>query len=355
MSIPLVVLDERVSSVESAARPLLQLVQNLTGMETSFVTSIDWDAQLQNVMFALNSGEMQLPEGSSVAWKDSMCRAMFLAEIAQTSAVGVEVLGTSAAIALQFKSFLVVPISASDATIGTLCAATRKTITLPASEVANVQLVADALGQLLKVEQSKELAEARARHSERMVEQAHSEAAQRADDFEQMTHLAHTDALTGLPNRRSFMMRWEDELARSGRRHYSIGLLLIDADRFKNVNDDMGHMIGDSVLRAIGASLLEVAGPQDIVCRLGGDEFALAITYTDRARLFKVAENIRQLFAVAASELNVKTTLSVGIASSDYSPRNSLLADADQALYRSKGAGGDRAEIFVPVSTDGLA
>ena len=101
------------------------------------------------------------------------------------------------------------------------------------------------------------------------------------------------------------------------------------------------------MLRAIGATLQAVAHTADVVARLGGDEFAFAISHTDGAHLLAVAENIRRLFAVAADELQVNTTLSIGLVSSEDCPRHRMLADADKALYRSKAAGGDRAELFV--------
>ena len=71
------------AELEQVARPLLQLIQHITGMETSFITAIDWENQQQDVLFSLNTGEMQLAEDSRVDWGDSMCRSMFLAGLAQ--------------------------------------------------------------------------------------------------------------------------------------------------------------------------------------------------------------------------------------------------------------------------------
>ena len=322
-------------------------------METSFVTTIDWDAQHQDVVFSLNTGEMQLPEGSQVDWSDSMCRSMFLSGLTHSHAIGTQVPATLGAIALEMKSFFAVPILVDDSPIGTLCGASRRPIELGDSQTENLQLIADALRQLLQSDQARILAETRAEHAEGLVMDAQSDAAKSASDLEHMAHIAHTDILTGLPNRRAFTMRWEDELARSGRRHYPIGLMLIDADHFKKVNDTMGHLMGDSVLRAIGATLQVVAHTPDVVARLGGDEFALAITHSDGPHLLAVAENIRQLFAIAAHELQVNTTLSIGLVSSEDCPRHQMLADADRALYRSKAAGGDCAQLFTcgPVVT----
>lgn len=342
---PVAVVDY--SALEHVSRPLLRLVQHITGMETSFLTSIDWDGQNQDVLFSLNTGEMKVPEGSQVTWADSMCRSMFLSGRSQSSAVGVEVPSTSAAIALEMQSFFAVPIMISDRPIGTVCGASRAQIVLSNEQMEEMQLIAEALQELLQTVLEKTKAEARAAAAEVEALEARAEASVHLSNSQHMEHLAHTDMLTGLPNRRSFTTLWEDELARSARRGYAIGLILIDADHFKTVNDTLGHSVGDSVLRAIGATLHAVAHTPDVVARLGGDEFALAITHTDGPGLLAVAENIRLRFAVAATELGVKTTLSMGIVSSEDCLRHQLLADADKALYLSKSAGGDKATLFV--------
>lgn len=331
----------RDSPLAIAARPLIRLAHTITGMESTFVTSIDWAEQNQTVLYALNMGPLTLEEGLTVDWHDSMCRSLFLSGVTQSANIGVEVPTTIGAEALGIQTFFAVPILVGDVAIGTVCGASQRKISLDNSQLEAVQLIADALQQLLEVEREKAAAQARADEAEQNVEQARIVAQRQALDFLHMKQLAHTDVLTGLPNRRAFMARWEDELARSGRKHYQIGLALIDADNFKKVNDTSGHAMGDSVLRAISATLLEVAHSPDVVARLGGDEFALVTTHTDDAHLEAVAEQIRQRFDVVAAELGVSTTLSIGLASSEHGPRENLLADADKALYRSKHAGGN--------------
>lgn len=137
--------------------------------------------------------------------------------------------------------------------------------------------------------------------------------------------------------------------ARSGRRHYDIGVLVIDADRFKTINDTLGHLVGDEVLG--GASLRQAAHREDLIARLGGDEFAMAVCHASRDDLITKAQSIRHHFGVIAAKLGVDTTLSIGIAHSHDTPRQKLLGDADQALYRSKAAGGDCATTFTSDNT----
>ena len=333
------------AELEQVARPLLRLIQHITGMETSFITAIDWENQQQDVLFSLNTGAMQLAEDSRIDWADSMCRSMFLAGQTQTSAVGVSVPATTGATTLGMNSFFALPLLAGDCPIGTVCGASRRAVVLDDEQLVSMQLITDALQQLLQSEVIRRQAVVRADLAERDALDAASRAEFHACDARYMEELAYTDELTSLPNRRAFTARWEDALARSARRHYTIGVLLIDVDRFKAVNDTKGHAKGDAVLAAFGASLRAIARSADLAARLGGDEFALAVTHTDDTGLLALAETIRHNFAIAAIGLGVDATLSIGIASSDICSRHQLLATADKALYESKSAGGDCARL----------
>lgn len=334
------------SSLESVSRPLLMLVKHITGMETTFVTAIDWDGQKQDVLFSLNTGDMQVSEGSQVDWHESMCRSVFLSGLAHTADVGGDVHATPAALALSMQSFVAVPILTGDVAIGTVCGASRHRIALSEEQVVGMQYIAQALQTLMGVVRERSEAEARANAAELHARQADAYSSRNARELEEMERLAHTDVLTGLPNRRAFTARWEDELARSGRRGHAIGLILIDVDRFKSVNDTGGHGAGDALLVAFGKTLLDVARTPDIVARLGGDEFAFVRTHTDAEGLKAVSEAIRQNFKDRAKLLDVSTTLSFGIASSEDCARHELLAGADKGLYLSKAAGGDKIVQF---------
>lgn len=333
------------TELEQAARPLLRLVQHISGMETSFITAIDWENQQQDVLVSLNTGAMQLPEGGRVDWADSMCRSMFLSGHAQSSAVGVTVPATPGAIALGMKSFFALPLLVDDRPIGTVCGASGRAVVLNDDQLASIQMIADALQVLVHSEISRRRALARAELAERDALEARGQTERHALEARHMQLLANTDMLTGLPNRRAFTAGWEDALARSGRRHHPIGVLLIDVDRFKAVNDTKGHAKGDAVLAALGASLRSVAHSADLAARLGGDEFALVVTHTDSDGLLALAESIRGSFAMATIGLGVDANLSIGIASSDTCSRHQLLAKADEALYESKNAGGDCARL----------
>jgi diguanylate cyclase len=340
-----VIPSAHLSELEQAGRPLLRLVQHITGMETSFITAIDWENQQQDVLVSLNTGAMLIPEGERSDWADSMCRSMFLSGHVQSSAVGVDVPATAGATGLGMNSFFALPLLVDDRPIGTVCGASCRAVVLSDDQLASMQLIADALQELLHSEVSRRHAVERADLAEREVLDARGQSEVHAQAARHMELLAHTDVLTGLPNRRAFTSRWEDELARSGRRHYPISVLLIDVDRFKVVNDTRGHGQGDAVLIALGHSLQAVARTADMAARLGGDEFVLGVTHTNSDGLLALAETIRRSFAIAALGLGVDATLSIGIASSDICSRHQLLATADKALYESKNAGGDCARL----------
>jgi diguanylate cyclase len=333
------------SELEQVGRPLMRLVQHLTGMETSFITAIDWESQHQDVLVSLNTGAMVIAEGERIDWADSMCRSMFLSGDVQSCDVGITVPATTGAIALGMTSFFALPLLVDDRPIGTVCGASRRAVVLNDDQLASMQLIADAVQELLHSEVSRRQAIQRADLAERDAVDARGQSEHHAQVARHMELLAHTDELTGLPNRRAFTSSWEDALATSARRHYPIGVLLIDVDRFKMVNDTQGHGQGDAVLVALGACLKANARCEKLAARLGGDEFALAVTDCNDKELLALAETIQHSFALDVIGLGVDATLSIGIASSDTCSRHQLMATADKALYESKNAGGDCARL----------
>ena len=169
---------------------------------------------------------------------------------------------------------------------------------------------------------------------------------------EQLLHNAFYDALTDLPNRALFMDRLDRAIAHAKRSEADLfAVLFLDLDRFKNVNDSLGHLIGDQMLIAIAKRLERSLRQGDTVARLGGDEFAILLgTIKNVADAIQVAERIHQELA---SPLNLNghevfTTASIGIAlsSTGYDHPEELLRDADIAMYRAKALGKARHEVF---------
>ena len=164
----------------------------------------------------------------------------------------------------------------------------------------------------------------------------------------QLTELAMHDALTGLFNRRSFMDAMNREYALVRRdESYSVGLLMLDIDHFKAVNDTHGHGVGDEVLKAFSQTVSNTLRETDILGRLGGEEFAIVLPDTGIKGLRCVAEKVRaaiEAMEVRVGGIDVRVTTSIGIASllnSDPRPDGALVR-ADQALYAAKQAGRNR-------------
>jgi diguanylate cyclase (GGDEF)-like protein/PAS domain S-box-containing protein len=168
---------------------------------------------------------------------------------------------------------------------------------------------------------------------------------------EALAHQAIHDPLTGLPNRLAFVQRLGRELTRAEQRHERVAVLFLDLDRFKVVNDSLGHSAGDRLLVAVADRISGAMGPTDVVARFGGDEFTiLCLNVTSEETAELVAERLAEEIArpVALMEGEVFVTASVGIALSggaSDSPET-LLRNADAAMYRAKDLGRDRAELF---------
>jgi diguanylate cyclase (GGDEF)-like protein len=167
-------------------------------------------------------------------------------------------------------------------------------------------------------------------------------------------HLANrqicTDDLTGLCNRRG-LYRFVEGIAEIRDRQRMLGLLLIDLDHFKQINDRAGHLVGDEVLRAVAAEVQDAAAATDLPCRLGGDEFALLTQVHNQRELadraLRIAEGVRQLrFRGTPPDLRVAVSVG-GSLCRDEAGWSVWYSEADCALYHVKGSGGDGAHVLM--------
>jgi diguanylate cyclase (GGDEF)-like protein/PAS domain S-box-containing protein len=169
---------------------------------------------------------------------------------------------------------------------------------------------------------------------------------------EQLIHGALHDVLTGLPNRALLLDRLTRAMARSQRRaNYKFAVMFLDLDRFKVVNDSLGHRMGDDLLVEMSRILEKCVRPEDTVARLGGDEFVLLVEdLQDTSQAEGIAQRIhyhlRAPFLIGKRE--VFTSVSIGIAfnSPEYKVPEEYIRDADIAMYRAKSMGKSRSEIF---------
>ena len=167
-----------------------------------------------------------------------------------------------------------------------------------------------------------------------------------------LKHIAYHDSLTGLPNRRRFLEQLTQSLGRvetDARRHF--GLLFLDFDRFKVVNDSLGHAVGDDFLVEMARRIQQQVRPHDIVARLGGDEFAILAEDLDSARYAvtladRLLDALRQPLQIAGNEIISSASIGITFSNTGYTSPADMVRDADTAMYKAKSAGKGRYALF---------
>lgn len=242
-------------SIEQLTRPLLDMLGSVTGLESTYLTSIDLKADVQHVRFARNAGELQIPEGLSVPWSDTLCKRALDEGRMCTSDVSRSWPDSEAARQLGIQTYVSAPVRTDDGILlGTLCAASAKPHQItPQAEVV-LKLFSNVIANFLQ--------------RELLMEQLH------AANVRLMSY-ALTDPLTGLPNRRALYEELERLERRATREGGSVLVGLVDLDGFKGINDTYGHQQGDVFLQEVSRRLASTLRSSDMLGRIGGDEFVL--------------------------------------------------------------------------------
>lgn len=314
---------ERSTGLESLTRPLLELLQGITGLESTYLTRVDEAASRQRICYANNAGVLDIPEGIDVPWSDTLCRRALDDGVRYSNDVPGRWGDSAAAKALGITTYVTSPIrDAEGRLLGTLCAASRESRPVPPETFDVLTVFGKLIGQQIEREQ--------------LVLQL-----RRAN--EALSGEASTDPLTRLPNRRALREALEQRLKEAVVHQRRLVIGFVDLDGFKAINDTHGHLAGDRFLHLIGERLAASMRPGDVVGRYGGDEFLVlfeADIHDDSA-----AVHLRdRLEAVSRGRFDLGGTVidyagaSVGVAIGDLgeTDADALIARADAAMYERK-------------------
>jgi diguanylate cyclase (GGDEF)-like protein len=191
----------------------------------------------------------------------------------------------------------------------------------------------------------------------RVNEGLQAEVAERRLADQRVVHMAHHDALTGLPNRTLFADRVAQAIARAHRRDGRIAVLFLDLDRFKNVNDSLGHAIGDLLLTAVAERLTNCLREEDTAARLGGDEFIISLPdVADAGEAARIATRIlgelAKPFKIAGHQLHADGSIGIALYPTDGGNAETLMRNADTAMYHAKESGRANYQFFSAQMTE---
>lgn len=310
--------------LEALVRSLLELLEAVTGLESTYLTSIDIDAGIQTILFARNSKALAIPEGLTVPWGDTLCKRALDEGRMYTDDVSAHWGDSTAAQALGLTTYISEPVRIGENELyGTLCGASQH-----------------------KVQVSDEARRLLAMFSRLIARQLERDQLLRSLRREQITlrQYALADPLTGIANRRALEEELKRALANADRSGQRLHLAFIDLDEFKAINDEHGHDAGDRFLIEMAKVLRNGIRDGDFVARIGGDEFVVfggasagdleASRVALKARLEALAKG---RFFLGVTDIDYPGA-SVGVVTTDAGEKDpaALLGRADGAMYLAK-------------------
>ncbi|WP_233840475.1 sensor domain-containing diguanylate cyclase [Dyella sp. 2HG41-7] len=310
-------------TLEELVRPLLELLEVVTGLESTYLTTIDELAGVQHVLFARNSRSLCIPEGLSVPWEGTLCKRALDQGQFYTDDVAHCWGDSEAAKALGIATYASTPVRGDQGDLlGTLCAASDHRKPMRDGSAHTLTLFAKLISQQMEREKL-------------FVDLQRSNYMLAAN--------ALIDPVTHLPNRRALMEEMKRRLE-NNRTTTALIVAFIDLDHFKDINDQYGHDVGDRFLEATARRLQSALRNGDIAARLGGDEFVvLASAPSDTAEAAAVSLEHR-LTSATCGRFSLQTTdleyngpsIGVVVAQPECDDAQALLKLADEAMYAIK-------------------
>ncbi|MGL4725500.1 MAG: sensor domain-containing diguanylate cyclase [Scandinavium sp.] len=261
-------------SLESLVRQLLEMLEMVTHMESTYLTRVDNSTRLQHVVYARNTSDMQIPEGHSLPWDESLCKRAVDEECYFSNDVRHRWGDCEAAQALGINTFFTTPVHLADGSLyGTLCASSRDQHNFSINSEHVLHLFASLIARYIEKE---------------------SLVAQLREANAALIAHSYTDALTGLSNRRAVYEQLDALFTHARNNGSRVLVAFIDLDDFKEINDIHGHQAGDEFLIQVGQRLTSVMSHEDIVGRIGGDEFLVACEITTNIKKTAFVELLRR-------------------------------------------------------------
>ncbi|CAJ1768506.1 GGDEF domain-containing protein [Aeromonas salmonicida] len=239
--------------LESLTRPLLEMLETVTGLESTYLTQIDLEQSAQHILYARNSAALQIPEGGSVDWSDTLCRRALDEGLLYAADVADRWGDSAAARAMGIRTYMSSPVRTSSGSLyGTLCGASAEHKPLVTGSEHLIAFFARLIAEHVEREQLLQ-----------QLQQANNE----------LSRQALSDPLTGLPNRRALMLELHRLFSLLKRTGHPLLISFIDLDGFKAINDTHGHDAGDLLLQTMAQQLAGALRSGDLLARVGGDEF----------------------------------------------------------------------------------
>lgn len=318
------------TSLESLVRPLLALFEELTGMESVYLTRIDWQAQQQQVLYARNPQQaFAVPEGLVVPLADTLCvRALQESHFLETD-VPTHWSDSAPAAAMGIRTYVSAPVmSPPEAVYGTLCALSPRRVTPSETSLKLLRMAADLISGTIE--------------RERLLNQLYL-------DSQLIGQYALTDPLTQLPNRRALLRSLARDMAKARRLGLVMLVAFVDLNDFKRINDVYGHAVGDQFLQQFAQQMTQGLRAGDFFGRHGGDEFVIS-TFLEA----RIPDSVSIEADALLARLNQLTrgVFDVGVTTIDYAGASigavlvwpaasvetveQVLARADAAMYAVK-------------------